>query len=100
MLQVVLTEAPNRERYRTPSTDAEELRPSLAIRLTRWGNQRLHAYLVARRYRKTVQTLAGLDDRTLHDIGIDRSEITSYASRGGEDRHPARRQAPLYVSPY
>jgi uncharacterized protein YjiS (DUF1127 family) len=100
MLQVVLTEAPNRERYRTASTDAEELRPSLASRLARWGNQRLHAYLVARRYRKTARTLASLDDRTLHDIGLDRSEITSYASRGDEDRHPARRHAPLYVSPY
>jgi|LNFM01.1.fsa_nt_gb uncharacterized protein YjiS (DUF1127 family) len=100
MLQVVLTEAPNRENYRTPSIEVEELRPSLAIRLAWWANQRLHAYLVARRYRKTVRTLAGLDDRTLHDIGIDRSEITSYASRGGDDRHPSRRQAPLYVSPY
>jgi uncharacterized protein YjiS (DUF1127 family) len=100
MLQVVLTEAPNRENYRIASTEQEEFRPSIAIRLARWGNQRLHAYLVARRYRKTVQTLAGLDDRTLHDIGLDRSEITSYASRGDEDRHPARRQAPLYVSPY
>jgi hypothetical protein len=39
-----------------------------------------------------------LDDRTLHDIGLDRSEITSYAARGGEDRHPARRYMPPYMS--
>ena len=47
-------------------------------------------YQAGRRYRKTVQTLNGLDDRTLHDIGVHRSEIESYAWTGGTGRYPER----------
>lgn len=98
MMQIVLTEAPNKENFRLGGEAKEDLRPSLASRLAGWAKARLSAYLAARQYRRTVQTLDGLDNRTLHDIGLDRSEITSYASRGGEDRHPARRHVPLYMS--
>jgi uncharacterized protein YjiS (DUF1127 family) len=66
--------------------------------LTGWGRRRWQAYRARRRYLKTVQALSALDSRTLHDIGLERSEITSYAARGGEDRHPARRHVPLYMS--
>jgi uncharacterized protein YjiS (DUF1127 family) len=42
------------------------------------------------RYRLTVRALEGLSDRTLRDIGIDRSEISSVAHahrcRQGRDR--------------
>ncbi|HWV80434.1 MAG TPA: DUF1127 domain-containing protein [Hyphomicrobiaceae bacterium] len=90
MMQLVLTQA---------LTKAEEqTRPTLTSRLTGWGRRRLQAHLARRRYLKTVRTLSALDSRTLHDIGLERSEITSYAARGGEDRHPARRHVPLYMS--
>lgn len=50
----------------------------------------LHAWREALKRRRDVrrrhQALAGLDDRTLRDLGVDRSEIASYAS------HPADRQ--------
>jgi uncharacterized protein YjiS (DUF1127 family) len=42
-----------------------------------------------RRNRLTIRMLEGLSDRMLHDIGIDRSEITSVVWRRGTDRHPA-----------
>ena len=36
-----------------------------------------HAYWQRRAKRATVELLASLDDRTLHDIGVGRSEIAS-----------------------
>jgi uncharacterized protein YjiS (DUF1127 family) len=38
------------------------------------------------RERLTQKVLEGLDDRTLHDIGIERSEITSIARSRTADR--------------
>jgi len=90
MMQVVLTQALSRAE--------EQARPGLVTRLAGWGQRRWQAYKRQRRYRNTVRVLGALDSRTLHDIGLERSEITSYASRGGEDRHPARRHMPLYMS--
>ncbi len=90
MMQVVLAQAFSRAEAQGPI--------SLAARIARWGHRRLDQVRQRRRYRNTVRQLGGLDDRTLHDIGLERSEITSYASRGGEDRHPARRHVPLYMS--
>ena len=91
MMQVVLAQALSRA--------AEQSRPSLSARLSGWGRERWAAFQTKRRHRRTIRTLYGLDDRTLHDIGIDRSEITSYAARGGEDRHPSDRFRPRYIPP-
>lgn len=91
MMQAVLTQALNRAE--------EQTRPGLAARLAGWGRRRWDTYRRQRRYRKTVGALSALDDRTLHDIGLERSEITSYASRGGEGRHPADRFMPRYIPP-
>jgi uncharacterized protein YjiS (DUF1127 family) len=81
MLQLVLTQAVSR---------AEQVRPGLASRIAIWGHDQWQGYQARRRYRKTVQTLSGLDDRTLHDIGIHRSEIESYGWAGGTGRYPER----------
>ena len=89
MMQVVLTQALSRAE--------EQARPSLVSRLVGWGHGWWVAHRQQSRYRSTVRALNGLDDRTLHDIGLDRSEITSYAARGSEDRHPADRFMPRYI---
>ncbi len=70
MLQLVLTQALNR---------AEQSRPGLSTRIATWSHAQWQGYQARRKYRKTVRTLGGLDDRTLHDIGVHRSEIESYA---------------------
>ena len=81
MMQVVLTQALNR---------AERNRPGMMLRAAHWGYAQWTAHQGRRRYRTTVRTLHGLDDRTLHDIGVHRSEIESYASVGGAGRFPDR----------
>jgi uncharacterized protein YjiS (DUF1127 family) len=81
MLQVVLTQALNR---------AEQGCGSLPMKAVAWGLTRWQAYRARRRYWTTVNTLQGLDDRTLHDIGVHRTEIESYASMGGIGRYPNR----------
>lgn len=46
------------------------------------------AWIVWRNFRrwKTIRELQSLDDRMLHDIGLDRSEIESVISSGSTDR--------------
>lgn len=62
-----------------------------------WGRRLLRAAVLAarsladaharlRRRRATHQALAELDDRTLRDLGIDRSELGSIASGAGDRR--------------
>jgi uncharacterized protein YjiS (DUF1127 family) len=91
MMQVVLTQALNRAE--------DEVRSGLVTRLTGWSRRQVQKYRQQRRYHNTVRLLSSLDDRTLHDIGLGRSEITSYASRGGEGRHPVDRFMPRYIPP-
>ena len=81
MLQAVLTQALER---------AERSGPSIGFRMMVWSAGLWVAYQQRRRHRFTVGTLGALDDPTLHDIGIHRSEIESYASREGADRFPNR----------
>ncbi|MBN9260123.1 MAG: DUF1127 domain-containing protein [Hyphomicrobium sp.] len=90
-MQVVLTQALSRAE--------EQARPGLWARVVGWGHDRWEAHRQQRRYRNTVRALSVLDDRTLHDIGLERSEITSYATRGGEGRHPVDRFMPRYITP-
>ena len=91
MMQVVLTQALSRAE--------EQARPGLWARVVGWGHGRWEAHRQQRRYQNTVRALSVLDDRTLHDIGLERSEITSYATRGGEGRHPVDRFMPRYITP-
>jgi uncharacterized protein YjiS (DUF1127 family) len=91
MMQVVLTQALSRAE--------EQTHPTLTAKLAGWVVTRWEAHLAWRRYQRTVRSLGALDDRTLHDIGLERSEITSYASRGGDGRHPADRFMPRYLPP-
>jgi uncharacterized protein YjiS (DUF1127 family) len=44
------------------------------------------AFVRRRRLRKTAGILESLDDRTLKDIGLDRTEIPSVVSRGCSER--------------
>jgi uncharacterized protein YjiS (DUF1127 family) len=81
MLQLVLTQA---------LTRAEQSRPGFRARIADRAHTQWQGYKARRRYRKTVRTLNGLDDRTLHDIGVHRSEIESYAWAGGTGRYPER----------
>ena len=81
MLQAVLSQALER---------AQRSEPGIGFRVMVWGTGLWVAHQQRRRYRYTVGTLGALDDRTLHDIGLHRSEIESYASRGGADRSPDR----------
>jgi uncharacterized protein YjiS (DUF1127 family) len=58
------------------NTHALSARPamqSLASTLKSWWD----AYWMMRAQRTTVMMLRALDDRSLHDIGVDRSEIDS-----------------------
>lgn len=56
--------------------------PGLARSLWAWWEN----YWTRRAKRATVGLLRGLDDRVLHDIGIDRSEIESVVYGKGTDR--------------
>ena len=61
MLQLVMSQALSR---------AEQSRSGLTSRIATWGLAQWQGHQERRRYRKTVQTLNGLDDRTRHDSGI------------------------------
>jgi uncharacterized protein YjiS (DUF1127 family) len=56
--------------------------PGLTQSLWAWWE----GYWTRRAKRATVALLRGLDDRVLHDIGIDRSEIESVVHGNGTDR--------------
>ena len=48
------------------------------------------AWRRARDARATDEALQSLDDRALHDLGLDRSEISSLATRAGRRGDPTR----------
>ena len=83
-----------RMRMSTPEICADrELsgeRVSTVGRIVQYGQARLAAYREERARWQTVRILQGLDDRTLKDIGIERSEIESLAYRGRSGRGPVR----------
>jgi uncharacterized protein YjiS (DUF1127 family) len=58
------------------------------------------AYWTHRAERATVQMLQSLDDRTLKDIGIDRSEIESVAHNPGGDRRIEVQSRPVARGPH
>ncbi len=68
MTQVVLTQ---------PLTKAEQASGNVPTTFVAWCLARWQAFRARRRYWITVNALQGLDDRTLHDIGIHRAEIES-----------------------
>jgi uncharacterized protein YjiS (DUF1127 family) len=62
---------------------------ALTLRLTRALQGAWSAYWTRKTERATVMILRSLDDRTLKDIGMDRSEIESVAHNAGCDRRVA-----------
>ena len=68
--------------FRTPSTSARPDTHGLGSLLkSGWD-----AYWKRRARRATVMMLRSLDDRSLHDIGVDRSEIESIVYGKAGDR--------------
>lgn len=63
------------------------MRPAMLVALITAGWRRL---LRRRRQRATARTLQGLSDRTLRDVGLNRSEIEAVAYTDGRDRWPDR----------
>lgn len=53
--------------------------------LTQSLRQRLEARRRRRDMRLTLAALGALDDRTLHDLGLSRSELHSVAANPGDD---------------
>jgi uncharacterized protein YjiS (DUF1127 family) len=64
----------------TFTTNARTAETSWTGRLTARLQAGFQRFLLRRRLKMTVYTLQALDDRTLSDIGIDRSEIESLAN--------------------
>jgi uncharacterized protein YjiS (DUF1127 family) len=60
--------------------------PSRASRLAGALQRGWHAYWARRARSATVFLLRGLDDRTLQDIGVNRSEIESVVCARAQDR--------------
>ena len=60
--------------------------PTLASKLARVARQAWHAYWDWRARQATVEILRALDNRTLHDIGLSRSEIESVVRDARRER--------------
>jgi uncharacterized protein YjiS (DUF1127 family) len=74
------------EEAMSSSTHALSLDAHAAQGVTQRIWSRWEAYWTRRAKRATVALLRGLDDRVLHDIGIDRSEIESVVCSRSADR--------------
>lgn len=68
------------------ATQPCDVAPPAAIRLSQRLKARWQAFRLRRRLRATLFTLQALDDRTLSDIGLDRSEIESVVQGEGHER--------------
>ena len=62
--------------------------PTLASRIARAGRRAWHTYWDWRARQATVEILRALDNRTLHDIGVSRSEIESVVRDARNGRRP------------
>ncbi|MEQ1611500.1 MAG: DUF1127 domain-containing protein [Hyphomicrobiaceae bacterium] len=70
----------------TDATHSRATETSAAGRLAARFKAGWQTYLLRRRLKATVFTLQGLDDRTLSDIGLDRSEIESVVRSKSHER--------------
>ena len=61
---------------------------TLAGRIARVARRAWHAYWDWRARQATVEILRALDNRTLHDIGLSRSEIESVVRDARNGRRP------------
>jgi uncharacterized protein YjiS (DUF1127 family) len=64
------------------------LAPTVASRIARAGRRAWHTYWDWRARQATVEILRALDNRTLHDIGLSRSEIESVVRDARNGRRP------------
>jgi uncharacterized protein YjiS (DUF1127 family) len=70
----------------TLTTSAPTVEHSRISRVIANLNSAWHRFMRRRLLKATVYTLQGLDDRTLSDIGLDRSEIESAVLDRGQER--------------
>lgn len=70
----------------TEVTHSPVIETSTAGRMAARFKAGWQAFLLRRRLKATVFTLRGLDDRTLSDIGLDRSEIESVVCSKSHER--------------
>lgn len=70
----------------TLTTSAPTVQHSRISLVITYVNNGWHRLMRRRLLKATVYTLQGLDDRTLADIGIDRSEIESVVLDRGHER--------------
>ena len=73
-------------RTMTLATDKDSRHERLLARIGAFCARQLYGFGVWLRRRATEKALHELSDRTLHDIGIDRSEIASIARDARRDR--------------
>jgi uncharacterized protein YjiS (DUF1127 family) len=71
--------------FQRTSADAPSISSATAT-FAAYIRKRAQLALNRRRLRRTMHILKSLDDRTLHDIGLDRSEIESAVSTRGCER--------------
>lgn len=69
-----------------PEIETQSTLSRMAATAARWLSHRQ----ARRRQRATARILHGLSDRTLKDIGLDRSEIESLSRPGDASRSPHR----------
>lgn len=74
----------------TLTTSAPTVQHSRVSLVITYVNNGWHRLMRRRRLKATVYTLQGLDDRTLSDIGIGRSEIESLVLDGSHERMQPR----------